>query len=138
MIQIAAAIHIYHEISNHPTTMPAASAIDNPINGRFKIYSPVCFDSAAFVSAVSIFIVFALLIGIIAIDFDSAFTVFHHVFFPGKDNWLFDPRYDQILNILPQDFFMNCATLIGSSIILISVGIIVFQLIIRRKTLKKQ
>lgn len=94
--------------------------------------------SVSFVSAVSIFIVFALLIGIIAIDFDSAFTVFHHVFFPGKDNWLFDPRYDQILNILPQDFFMNCAILISSSIILISVGIIVFQLIIRRKTLKKQ
>ncbi len=90
--------------------------------------------SASFISAVSIFIVFALLIGIVAIDFDAAFTAFHRLFFPGKDNWLFDPRYDQILNILPQDFFMNCAILIGSSIILISVGIIIYQLIKRKNT----
>lgn len=94
--------------------------------------------SASFISALSIFVVFGLLIGIIALDFDSAFTVFHHIFFPGKDNWLFDPRYDQILNILPQEFFMNCAILIASSIILFSVGIIVYQLIIRHKNLKKE
>ena len=93
--------------------------------------------SVCFISALSIFLVFGILAIVIAIDFDTAFTIFHHVFFPGKDNWLFDPRYDQILNILPQDFFMSCAILIGASIILISVGIIVFQLIKRKKESEK-
>lgn len=94
--------------------------------------------NVSFISALSIFIFFALLAIVVAINFDVAFTVFHHIFFPGKNNWLFDPRYDQILRILPQDFFMNCAILIGASIILISLGIIIFQLIKRRKTTKKQ
>jgi integral membrane protein (TIGR01906 family) len=94
--------------------------------------------NVCFVSAISIFLVFGILAFIICLDFNSAFTAFHHLFFPGKDNWLFDPRYDQILNILPQDFFMNCAILIGSSIILISVGIIVFQLIKVKKQTKNK
>ena len=47
-----------------------------------------------------------------AIDFDRAFVVFHTLFFPGKDNWIFDWRTDPIILILPQDFFRNCAILI--------------------------
>ena len=50
--------------------------------------------------------------GLAALDFDRAFVLFHTLFFPGKDNWLFDPRADQIINILPQEFFRNCAILI--------------------------
>ena len=46
-----------------------------------------------------------------ATDFDRAFTVFHHVFFPGKTNWLFDPDLDQIILILPEVYFRNCAIL---------------------------
>ena len=46
-----------------------------------------------------------------ATDFDRAFTVFHHIFFPGKTNWLFDPDRDQIILILPEVFFRNCAIL---------------------------
>ena len=54
-----------------------------------------------------------LLIGALAaLDFDRAFVLFHALFFPGKDNWLFDPAADQIINILPQEFFRNCALLI--------------------------
>ena len=47
-----------------------------------------------------------------ALDFDRAFVVFHSVFFPGKDNWIFDWRTDPIILLLPQDFFRNCAILI--------------------------
>ena len=47
-----------------------------------------------------------------ALDFDRAFVLFHALFFPGKDNWLFDPAQDQIINILPQEFFRNCALLV--------------------------
>lgn len=56
--------------------------------------------------------VFLLLGGLAALDFDRAFVVFHSLFFPGKDNWLFDPAADQIINILPQTYFMDCAVLI--------------------------
>ena len=50
--------------------------------------------------------------GLVALDFDRAFTLFHALFFPGKDNWLFDPNTDQIIIILPQAFFLHCAVLI--------------------------
>lgn len=54
-----------------------------------------------------------LLVGALAAtDFNRAFVVFHTLFFPGKDNWLFDPEVDEIINILPEQFFMNCAILI--------------------------
>ena len=76
---------------------------------------------------------FALIGGIVAIDFSAAFKVFHTIFFPGKSNWLFDWNEDQIIRILPQDFFMNCAILIFSSIVLLCVGAIVASIIIRKK-----
>lgn len=47
-----------------------------------------------------------------ATNFSRAFTVFHTLFFPGKDNWLFDPYTDPIICILPQEFFRNCAIFI--------------------------
>lgn len=46
-----------------------------------------------------------------AIDFDAAFAAFHQVFFPGKTNWLFDPRTDEIIRILPEAYFRDCAAL---------------------------
>lgn len=55
---------------------------------------------------------FLLVGGLAALDFDRAFVIFHSLFFPGKDNWLFDPEVDQIINILPQRYFMDCAILI--------------------------
>ncbi len=55
---------------------------------------------------------FLIVGGLAALDFDRAFTVFHTIFFPGKTNWLFDPDTDQIINILPEKFFMDCAILI--------------------------
>ena len=50
--------------------------------------------------------------GLAALDFERAFVVFHLLFFPGKDNWLFDPRFDAVIRILPQEFFRNCALFI--------------------------
>lgn len=52
----------------------------------------------------------ALALGVWAfIDFESLFIAFHTVFFPGKTNWVFDYRYDEIILILPQDFWMCAA-----------------------------
>ena len=92
--------------------------------------------NAAFVSSISIFAVAVILVGLVSIDFDKAFVIFHKIFFPGKDNWLFDPDEDQILQILPQEFFMHSAILIASSIIVITTSIIVTQLIKRKKAKK--
>ena len=50
--------------------------------------------------------------GLAALDFDRAFVIFHSLFFPGKDNWIFDWSMDPIILFLPQDFFRNCAILI--------------------------
>ena len=61
-----------------------------------------------------------------ATDFDRAFTVFHHIFFPGKTNWIFDPDLDEIIRILPEVFFRNCAILaIGVIAVLCIVYILV-------------
>lgn len=66
-----------------------------------------------------------------AIDFSSAFTAFHKLFFPGKSNWLFNPYTDPIILVLPQQFFLSCAVLICVSVLLISALTIVFALVRR-------
>ena len=51
-----------------------------------------------------------------ATDFDRAFEIFHGIFFPGKENWVFDPDLDPVILIMPEEFFRNCAILIASAI----------------------
>jgi len=52
-----------------------------------------------------------------ATDFDRAFTIFHGIFFPGKENWLFDPATDPVILLLPEEFFHNCAIAIAASLL---------------------
>lgn len=93
--------------------------------------------SAAFWTAVAAIAVPMILGCLVAIDFDRAFEIFHSIFFPGKDNWIFNPRYDQIITVMPQQFFMNCAIFIGIGLIVFSGAIIAADCIIaRRRTLK--
>ena len=71
-------------------------------------------------------ILIPLVVGVLAsLDFERAFKVFHHIFFPGKSNWFFDGDVDPIIYVLPERFFMNCAILIGSVVVLLSVVFIV-------------
>ncbi len=51
------------------------------------------------------------------LNFDRAFTIFHKLFFR-NDYWLFDPRFDPIIEILPSEFFLHCALVIISIVIL--------------------
>ena len=60
-----------------------------------------------------------------AMDFDRAFVVFHSIFFPGKTNWVFDWHADQIIRVLPQEFFRNCAILIGLGLVWMAGGILI-------------
>lgn len=100
--------------------------------GVFELWRPFGMN-IAFSSGVYTLGSFALIGGIAALDFDTAFTIFHKIFFPGKSNWLFDWYEDAIIRILPQDFFMNCAILILVSIILICLGCICSGLIEKYK-----
>lgn len=68
-----------------------------------------------------------------ASDFDRAFVVFHKIFFPGKDNWFFDYKTDQIILILPEAFFRNCAILIGGLIVLTCVAMMVWDVRYQKK-----
>lgn len=63
-----------------------------------------------------------------ATDFDRAFEVFHGIFFPGKDNWIFAPKLDPIIRLMPEAFFRNCAILIALLIALVSAIIIISDL----------
>lgn len=63
-----------------------------------------------------------------ALDFNRAFVIFHSIFFPGKDNWLFNWNQDQIIRVLPQQFFMNCAILIGAGVLLLSLGVLIWEI----------
>ncbi len=78
---------------------------------------------------------FSVIGALIAVDFDSAFTVFHKIFFPGKSNWIFSAYEDEIIMILPSDFFMNCAILICASILILSVGMIISGIVHKRRQL---
>ncbi len=89
-----------------------------------------------FYSAISVFIIIAILFIIITINPTSAFIMFHNVFFSGKDNWVFDPSYDEIIQILPEQFFINCAIFIGAGIIIFSLTIIILSILFKRKRTK--
>ena len=73
---------------------------------RFRGHGP------EFWGCVGLGVTFAAIGALAAVDFDRFFTLFHALFFPGKDNWLFDPRLDPVIEILPQAFFRNCAIFI--------------------------
>lgn len=81
---------------------------------RTTRWKPYCFlgRGPGFWAAAGLGITFLTVGGLAALDFDRAFVLFHRIFFPGKDNWIFDWRTDPIILLLPQDFFRNCALLI--------------------------
>ena len=65
--------------------------------------------------------------GLAAMNFDRAFVIFHSIFFPGKTNWVFDWYRDPIIRVLPQEFFRNCAILIGVGLVTMATGILLLE-----------
>ena len=53
--------------------------------------------------------------------------VFHKIFFPGKENWMFDPFEDPVINILPAEFFASCAILIVSVILISCAALLLYD-----------
>ncbi len=70
----------------------------------------------------ALFAVVAVIAGICSTDFDRYFVIFHHIFFD-NDLWLLDPRVDMLVNIVPEEFFMDTALYI---VIIFAVLVIVF------------
>ncbi len=81
--------------------------------------------SAAFYAGLAAVVLPPVIGGLAALDFNRAFVLFHSIFFPGKENWIFDWRTDEIILVLPQEFFMHCAVLIGASVLLFAVVLLV-------------
>lgn len=52
-----------------------------------------------------------------AINFDRTFILFHKLFF-NNDDWLFNPKTDPIILLLPEEFFLHCAILIVAIVLL--------------------
>ena len=95
---------------------------------KIKGYSPLFFSGIITIVLVALIGVFGL------IDFDLLFEVFHKVFFPGKENWIFNPAYDEVILILPEQFFMNCAIMIGSTLFILSLSSILYGIIRKKKS----
>ncbi len=77
-----------------------------PAFHRFLGRSPAFWAAAGLTSLFLLAAIWALL------DFDSLFTAFHHIFFPGKTNWVFDWRTDEIILILPEAFWARTGALV--------------------------
>lgn len=102
---------------------------------RFKVIELVRVKGhrAYLISAV-IAVALPVVIGALAaIDFEKAFEVFHGIFFPGKTNWTFDPLCDQIIIVMPEQFFMNCAIIIGVGLVTFAAALIAADLILNHK-----
>lgn len=102
------------------------------LNGKLRFHHPLG-RSPGFWAGVLAAGLVAVVGGLAALDFERAFVVFHAIFFPGKDNWLFDPATDQIILVMPEEFFRNCAILIGAVLLVCCAGPIAADLLRRRK-----
>ena len=89
--------------------------------------------SAAFWAAIFAVVLPILVGSLAAMDFDRAFVVFHSLFFPGKTNWVFDWYRDAIIQVLPQDFFMHCAMLIGGGLLVLSLAVAAVDTLMEKK-----
>lgn len=79
-----------------------------------------------------------LLLGIwAAVDFTSLFTAFHTLLFPGKSNWVFDYRVDEIILILPEAFWLRAAALVAGLAFGLGALLAILEEVIHRVTRPK-
>lgn len=109
---------------------------------KLKKFTLLKFKNFSIKSWISFFVLFLLLIIVIwaLINFYTLFSAFHHIFFPGKSNWVFYPDKDPIINMFQESFFALCAGVIGITFgVLLLIPIIKdIYLIIKNKKSKKE
>ncbi|WP_265881320.1 TIGR01906 family membrane protein [Clostridium perfringens] len=54
------------------------------------------------------------------LNFSKVFTLFHKIFF-NNDYWIFDPKKDPIINVLPESYFLFLAIFILSLVMILSI-----------------
>jgi len=108
------------------TALAVLCVKDRKKNVRFAGHTPGFWGAVGLGTGIAILSVFAV------IDFDKAFTVFHKICFPGKDNWAFQSYYDPVILMLPEEFFRNCAILIFAVILISCMGLLLYD---RRRNL---
>ena len=74
----------------------------------------------------------AVLAAFIAMNWNKVFVLFHKLIF-NNDYWIFDPRTDPVIMILPDAFFMHCALLILALVVLGSALCLLLYGIAKRK-----
>ena len=83
--------------------------------------------------ALAVFLSLLVFLGVAcAIDFTKVFTIFHHIFFT-NDLWLFDPRTDYMIRMLPEGFFFDMVVRIGGVFVASLLVVKVCFLILNRK-----
>jgi len=74
----------------------------------------------------------AVTVGVIAIDFDRAFYIFHVLFFD-NDYWILDPRVDLLINMVPLEFFIHISIFIALILVLLPLAIILAATVYLKK-----
>lgn len=74
------------------------------------------------VSSITVLVLPAIVAIGCAINFDTAFIIFHKIFFRNS-YWLFDPATDPVINILPDTFFLHSLIVIIACVVLGSLGL---------------
>lgn len=69
----------------------------------------------------------------ILIDFDSFWTMFHHIFFAGNELWILDLRKDILIMIVPPEFFNHLVIVITITIIVLVLSPAVLYRIFRKE-----
>lgn len=69
-----------------------------------------------------------ILLSSLIIGFDKCFKLFHKIFFYGKTNWMFNPYEDEIIILLPKEYFMNCSIIAISIIFIICITNIIIDM----------
>ncbi len=91
-------------------------------SGLTKLFRTYQFCLAGFLGA-------AAILGIIvAVNFSEAFEIFHHLFFD-NDLWLFDPRTDLMINMLPEGLFLDFTVrilVVFAALLVITEGVLLF------------
>ena len=78
-------------------------------------------------------IILVLLTGVIALDFNRAFDIFHHIFF-FNDYWILDPRVDLLINMVPLSFFIHISIFILGLLLAASALVIGVSTVILRRS----
>lgn len=74
-----------------------------------------------------------LLTVVVSVDFDAAFTKFHQLLF-NNDYWILDPNSDDLINLLPESFFIHISIVIVIIYLVFVVLCLMFTYLIQRST----